>query len=97
MRPNFRCRFPQSLQRVGKRKREAQQKAQQQLHQLPRSCSLTPLHHTAETQAIEQAPSITHKFSRGTRFFLAMQRIEGDGAVRDMEFAKQLLRGGDPV
>jgi len=26
-----------------------------------------------------------------------MQRIEGDDAVRDMEFAKQLLRGGNLV
>jgi hypothetical protein len=26
-----------------------------------------------------------------------MQRIEGDGAVRDLEFAEQLLRGGDLV
>jgi hypothetical protein len=26
-----------------------------------------------------------------------VQRIEGDGAVRDLEFAEQLLRGGDLV
>ena len=28
---------------------------------------------------------------------MAVQRIEGDGAVRDMEFAEQFLRGGDFV
>ena len=28
---------------------------------------------------------------------MAVQRIEGDGAVRNMEFAKQLLRGGNLI
>ena len=34
---------------------------------------------------------------RPRRFFLAMHGIEGDDVVRDMEFAEQLLRGGDFV
>ena len=34
---------------------------------------------------------------RPRRFFLAVHGVEGDDAVRDMEFAEQLLRGGDFV
>ena len=34
---------------------------------------------------------------RPRRFFLAVHGIEGDDAVRDIEFAEQLLRGGDFV
>ena len=34
---------------------------------------------------------------RPRRFFLAVHGVERDDAVRDMEFAEQLLRGGDFV
>ena len=34
---------------------------------------------------------------RPRRFFLAMHGIKGNDAVRDIEFAEQLLRGGDFV